>query len=105
LVFFFFLIYIKRSFFLKCLSQRHGVCLMGLSKLGSLGIYLQRFLLLISSLVIDVSRVPYHPIQKSANAAYRVKSHIYDGWIVYSLFIAALLLLVLRVPVLYGIQH
>lgn len=39
------------------------------------------------------------------SAAYRVKPHMYDGWIVYSVLIAALLLLVLRVPVLYGIQH
>lgn len=47
--------------------------------------------------------VTYHPMQTAAS---RVKPHMYDGWIVYSVLIVALLLLVLSVPVLlYGIQH
>lgn len=57
-------------------------------------------------LVIDVSRGTISPLlEEMQTAAYRVKLRIYDGWIVYSVLIAALLLLVLRVPVLYGIQH
>ena len=38
-------------------------------------------------------------------AAYGVKSDIHGGWMASSVLTAALLLLVLRVPVLYGIQH
>lgn len=79
---------------------------MGLTRLGSLGIYLQKFLLLIPMLVIDISRGTISSHSKDMQAAMcRVKPHKYDGWIVYSVLIAALLLLVLRVPELYGIQH
>lgn len=79
---------------------------MGLTRLGSLGIYLQKFFTPYTLLVIDVSRGTLAPHSKEMQTAtYRVKLHIYDGWIVYSVLIAALLLLVLRIPVLYGIQH
>ena len=79
---------------------------MGLTRLGSLGISLQKFLLPMFLLVFDVSRgtISSHSKEKQT-VAYRVKPDVYDGWIVYSVLIAALLLLVLRVPVLYGIQH
>lgn len=79
---------------------------MGLTRLGSLSIYLQKILLLIHLLVIDLSggSISSHS-KEMQTAAFRVKPHIYDEWIVYSVLIAALLLLVLRVPVLYGIQH
>lgn len=78
---------------------------MGLTWLGSLGIYLQKFFTPYTLLVIDVSRGTLAPHSKEMQtAAYRVKVHIYDGWLVYSVRIAALLL-VLRIPVLYGIQH
>ena len=38
-------------------------------------------------------------------AAYSVKSDMRGGWMASSVLTATLLLLVLRVPVLYGIQH
>lgn len=78
---------------------------MGLTKLGSLGIYLQKILLLIFLLVFDFSRGTIAHPKEMQTSAYRVKPDMYDGWLVYSVLIAALLLLVLRVPVLYGIQH
>lgn len=80
--------------------------LYGLTRLWSLGIYLQKFFTPYTLLVIGISRVTLAPHSKEMQTvAYRVKLHIYDGWIVYSVLIAALLLLVLRIPVLYGIQH
>lgn len=67
---------------------------------------LQKFLLFIPLLVVDVSRATISSHSKEMQtAACKVKSHICDGRIVYSVFIAAVLLLVLRVPVLYGLQH
>lgn len=91
---------------IKCFLQLHCICCVGLTRLGSLSIYLQKFLLLIHLLVIDVSRGTISSHSKEMQtAAYRVKPHMCDEWIVYSVLIAALLLLVLRVPVLYGIQH
>ena len=38
-------------------------------------------------------------------AAYSVKSDTHGGWMASSVLTATLLLLVLKVPVLYGIQH
>lgn len=79
---------------------------MGLTRLGYLDIYLQKFLLLILLLEIDVSRGTMSSHSKEMQtAACRVKPHIYDGWIVDGVLVAALLLLVLRVPELYGIQQ
>lgn len=57
-----------------------------------MGIYFQKFLLLMPFLVIGVPRgtISLHSREMQV-AGYRVKPHVYDGWIVYSVLIAALL--------------
>lgn len=80
--------------------------LYGVDKARILGYLASKVLFLIPLLEIDVSRGTMSSHSKEMQtAACRVKPHIYDGWIVDSVLVAALLLLVLRVPELYGIQQ
>lgn len=81
---------------------------MGYTKLGPLGISSQVFTpyMLVSTDIFDVSRGTTSSHSKEMQtAAYSVKSDMRGGWMASSVLTATLLLLVLRVPVLDGIQH
>lgn len=62
--------------------------------------------ILVSIDIFDVSRGTTSSHSKEMQtAAYSVKSDTHGGWMASSVLTATLLLLVLKVPVLYGIQH
>lgn len=66
----------------------------------------ESFFCFIHQLVTDVSRGTIISLKKKKESLGQgVKAHIYFGWIIYSMLIDALFSLVLRVPILFGIQH